>query len=415
MSELIQEQIPPPVKIKKEIETEPIKTFEVDGHKITILGTAHISQTSADKVKELIATGEFDAVAVELCPSRHKAIVDPDLLSKMDLFQVIKKGQASMVAASLALGAFQQRMAERLGVEPGAEMRTAIKDATEAKLPVLLIDREIGITLKRIYHNVPWWRRMELYSGLLASIITRETVSAEEIERLKEGDVLESAFSEFAENEKHLFKPLISERDEYMSARLLKECVENNYQHTLAVVGAGHLKGIEQIMRGGSVNDPDVAIQQLDTIPESTNWFKFLPWVIITMVLTGFTIGFMRSPEIGMSMIINWILINGGLAAVGAAIALAHPLTILIAFLAAPITSLDPTTGVGMFTALVEAYLRKPTVGDFSRLRSDTASLKGWWHNRVTRILLIFLLSSVGSAIGTYIAGYKIVELIIGG
>ncbi|WP_430233349.1 TraB/GumN family protein [Nitrosomonas communis] len=414
MSELIQEQIPPPVKIKKETETEPIKTLEVDGHKITILGTAHISQTSADKVKELIATGEFDAVAVELCPSRHKAIVNPDLLSKMDLFQVIKKGQASMVAASLALGAFQQRMAERLGVEPGAEMRTAIKDATEAKLPILLIDREIGTTLKRIYHNVPWWRRIELYSGLLASIITRETVSAEEIERLKEGDVLESAFSQFAENEKHLYQPLISERDEYMSARLLKECMENNYEHTLAVVGAGHLKGIEQIMMNGRINDPDVTIQQLDTIPQSTNWFKFLPWVIVAMVLTGFTIGFMRSHEIGMAMIIDWILINGGLAALGATIVLAHPLTILTAFLAAPITSLDPTTGVGMFTALVEAYLRKPTVGDFSRLRSDTASLKGWWHNRVTRILLIFLFSSLGSIIGTYIAGYKIVELIIG-
>ncbi|SFM18435.1 TraB/GumN family protein [Nitrosomonas communis] len=414
MSELMQEQIASSIKIKKETETEPIKTFEVDGHKITILGTAHISQTSADKVKELIATGEFDAVAVELCPSRHKAIVNPDLLSKMDLFQVIKKGQASMVAASLALGAFQQRMAERLGVEPGAEMRTAIKDATEAKLPVLLIDREIGTTLKRIYHNVPWWRRMELYSGLLASIITRETVSAEEIERLKEGDVLESAFSQFAENEKHLYQPLISERDEYMSARLLKECMENNYQHTLAVVGAGHLKGIEQIMMNGRINDPDVAIQQLDTIPESTNWFKFLPWVIVAMVLTGFTIGFMRSPEIGITMIIDWILINGGLAALGATIVLAHPLTILTAFLAAPITSLDPTTGVGMFTALVEAYLRKPTVGDFSRLRSDTASLKGWWHNRVTRILLIFLFSSFGSAIGTYIAGFKIFDLIIG-
>ncbi|SDX02042.1 TraB/GumN family protein [Nitrosomonas communis] len=414
MSELMQEQLTPSVKIKKETETEPIKTLEVDGHKITILGTAHVSQTSADKVKELIATGEFDAVAVELCPSRHKAIVNPDLLSRMDLFQVIKKGQASMVAASLALGAFQQRMAERLGVEPGAEMRTAIKDATEAKLPILLIDREIGTTLKRIYHNVPWWRRIELYSGLLASIITRETVSAEEIERLKEGDVLESAFSQFAENEKHLYQPLISERDEYMSARLLKECMENNYEHTLAVVGAGHLKGIEQIMINGRINDPDVTIQQLDTIPESTNWFKFLPWVIVAMVLTGFTIGFMRSHEIGMAMIIDWILINGGLAALGATIVLAHPLTILTAFLAAPITSLDPTTGVGMFTALVEAYLRKPTVGDFSCLRSDTASLKGWWHNRVTRILLIFLFSSLGSIIGTYIAGYKIVELIIG-
>ncbi|MDV6344704.1 TraB/GumN family protein [Nitrosomonas sp. Is37] len=410
----MQEQITPSVKIKNETETEPIKTVEVDGHKITILGTAHISQASADKVKELIATGEFDAVAVELCPSRHKAIVDPDLLSKMDLFQVIRKGQASMVAASLALGAFQQRMAERLDIEPGAEMRTAIKDATEAKLPVLLIDREIGTTLKRIYHNIPWWRRMELYSGLLASIITRETVSAEEIERLKEGDVLESAFSQFAENEKHLFKPLISERDEYMSARLLKECRENNYKHTLAVVGAGHLKGIEQIMVDGRINDPDITIQQLDTIPESTNWLKFLPWVIVTLVLTGFTIGFMRSPEVGMTMIIDWILINGGLAALGAAIAFAHPLTILTAFLAAPITSLDPTTGVGMYTALAEAYLRKPTVGDFSRLRSDTTSLKGWWHNQVTRILLIFLLSSFGSAIGTYIAGFKILELITG-
>lgn len=414
MPELKQEHITSSAKINNEAKVEPIKTLEIDGHKITILGTAHISQASADKVKELIATGEFDAVAVELCPSRHKAIVNPDLLSKMDLFQVIKKGQASMVAASLALSAFQQRMAERLGIEPGAEMRTAIKDAAEAKLPVLLIDREIGTTLKRIYHNVPWWRRMELYSGLLASIISRESVSVEEIERLKEGDVLESAFSQFAENEKHLFKPLISERDEYMSARLIKESVENDYQHTLAVVGAGHMKGIEHILKSRSINDPDTTIQQLDTIPESINWFKFLPWLIVALVLTGFTIGFMRSPDVGMTMIIDWILINGGLAALGAAIALAHPLTILTAFLAAPITSLDPTTGVGMFTALAETYLRKPTVGDFSRLRNDTTSLRGWWHNQVTRILLIFLLSSLGSAIGTYVAGFKILELITG-
>ncbi|WP_256325034.1 TraB/GumN family protein [Nitrosomonas sp. Nm132] len=414
MPELKQEHITSSAKIKKGTETEPIKTFEVDGHKITILGTAHVSQASADKVKELIATGEFDAVAVELCPSRHKAIVNPDLLTRMDLFQVIKKGQASMVAASLALGAFQQRMAERLGVEPGAEMRTAIKDATEAKLPILLIDREIGTTLKRIYHNVPWWRRMELYSGLLASIISRESVSAAEIERLKEGDVLESAFSQFAENEKHLFKPLISERDKYMSARLLKESVENNYQHTLAVVGAGHMKGIEQILKTRSINDPDETIQQLDTIPESTNWLKFLPWIIVALVLTGFTIGFMRSPDIGMAMVVDWILIHGGLSALGAAIAFAHPLTILTAFLASPITSLDPMTGVGMFTALAETYLRKPKVGDFSRLRSDTTSLKGWWHNQVTRILLIFILSSFGSAMGTYIAGFRIFERISG-
>lgn len=415
MSELKQKPITSSVETKSNTETEPIRTFDVTGRKITILGTAHVSQASADKVKELIATGQFDAVAVELCPSRHKAIVNPDLLSKMDLFQVIKNGQASMVAASLALSAFQQRMAERLGIEPGADMRTAINDATEAKLPVLLIDREIGTTLKRIYHNVPWWRRMEIYSGLLASIISRESVSAEEIERLKEGDVLESTFSQFAESERHLYNPLISERDEYMAARLLKECLENNYQHTLAVVGAGHLKGIEQIIQTATISEPDQTLKELDTIPPASNWFKFLPWIIVALILLGFAVGFSQSSELGLAMIIDWVLINGGLSALGAIIALAHPLTILTAFLAAPITSLNPMIGAGMVAATVETFIRKPQVGDFSRLRSDATSLKGWWHNQVTRILLIFLLSSLGSAIGTYVAGFRIFERITGG
>lgn len=413
MPELKQEYLDSSIQNTHRVETGLLKTIEVGSHKITLLGTAHVSQASADKVKELIATGEFDAVAIELCPSRHNAIVNPDLLSQMDLFQIIRKGQVSMVAASLALGAFQQRTAEKLGIEPGAEMKTAIKDAAAAKLPVLLIDREIGITLKRIYHQMPWWRRVELYGGLLTSIMSRETVSAEEIERLKEGDVLESAFSQFAENQKHLFKPLISERDEYMSARLLKENAENHYKHTLAVVGAGHMKGIERILKSASIPDPDKTIQQLNVIPKSISWFKFFPWVIVVLVLTGFTIGFMRSPDIGMAMLTDWILIHGGLSALGAAVVLAHPLTILTAFLASPITSLDPMTGVGMFAAFVETYLRKPKVIDFSRLRSDATSLKGWWQNRVTRILLIFILTSIGSALGTYIAGYKIFERIV--
>ncbi len=398
-----------------ELATEPIITLEFNNYKITILGTAHVSQASADKVKELIATGEYDAIAVELCPSRYKAIVNPDALAKMDLLQVIKKGQASMVAASLALGAFQQRMAEQLGVEPGSEMRTAIKDATDAKLPVLLIDREIGTTLKRIYYNVPWWRRFELYSGLLASIVTRESVSSEEIEKLKEGDVLESAFLQFSQSQKDLFKPLISERDEYMSARLIKECKENNYKHTLAIVGAGHLKGIKEILINRSINDTDRKLEELDAIPNTASWFKYLPWMIVALILIGFAFGFDRSSDMGIAMIIDWVFINGGLAALGALIALAHPLTILAAFLAAPITSLNPMIGAGMVAATAEIFIRKPQVEDFSRLRSDAATLKGWWHNQVTRILLIFLLSSFGSAMGTYIAGFRIFERLSSG
>ena len=391
-------------------QVEPIKTVTVNNCNITLLGTAHVSKASADKVKELIATGKYDAVAVELCPSRHKVIVNPDAMAKMDLFQVIKNGQASMVAASLALGAFQQRMADQFGIEPGAEMRVAIKDAQAEKLPVLLIDREIGTTMKRIYRSVPWWKRINLFAGLIASVISKEKFSEPEIERLKEGDVLESSFSQFAENEKDLFRPLISERDEYMTARLIKECQENKYQHILAVVGAGHLNGMTQQLGTQNMVNADERIAQLEIIPSSSRWFKYIPWMIVALILTGFVIGFMRSPEIGTAMVIDWIVINGGLSAIGAAIAFAHPLSIVTAFLAAPLTSLNPTIGAGMVVAAVEAYLRKPKVEDFNRLRADTTTLKGWWNNQVTRILLIFIFSTLGSAIGTYVAGFRIFE-----
>ncbi len=389
---------------------EPIKTVTIDNRNITILGTAHVSKASANKVQELIASGMYDAVAVELCPSRHKAIVDPDAMARMDLFQVIKKGQASMIAAHLALGAFQQRMAEQFGIEPGAEMRVAINDAQAAKLPVLLIDREIGTTLKRIYHNVSWWKRIGLLGGLISSVISKEKFSETEIERLKEGDVLESSFSQFAEDEKDLFKPLITERDQYMSARLIKESRESQYQHILAIVGAGHMKGMQYQIENGCITNPDDTIAELDALPKTSNRIKYLPWLIVLLILTGFVIGFMRGPEIGTAMVLDWILINGGLSALGAAIALAHPLSIITAFCAAPLTSLNPTIGAGMVVAAVEIYFRKPTIGDFNRLRSDTTTLKGWWNNRVTRILLIFILSTLGSAIGTYVAGFRIFE-----
>jgi len=388
--------------------SEPQITVTLGDQKITILGTAHVSKASADKVQEMISTGEYDAIAVELCPSRHKSIVDPDSMAKMDLFKVIKSGQASMVAASLALGAYQQRMAEQFDIEPGAEMKVAIKDAQEANLPIALIDREIGTTLKRIYRNVPWWRRFALFSGLFASIVSKEEVSEKEIEQLKEGDVLESTFSQFAENEKDLFKPLIDERDEFMSASLVKELKDNDYKHALAVVGAGHMHGMANYLNKQSIDKPEENIARLNTIPEGAKWFSYLPWIIVALILIGFTIGFSRSPELGLALILDWVVINGTLAAIGASIALAHPLTIITAFVAAPLTSLNPMIGAGMVTAAAEIYLRKPQVGDFSSLRSDVTSLKGWWRNQVTRVLMIFILSSFGSAIGTYVAGFRI-------
>lgn len=393
---------------------EPIAEVTVGDSRITLLGTAHVSRSSAEKVKELLDTGEYDAVAVELCPSRHNAIVDPDALARMDLFQVIREGKASMVAASLALGAFQQRAAEQMGIEPGAEMRQAIHSAQEAKLPVLLIDREVGVTLKRIYRNVPWWRRMNLISGLLASVVAKQDVSEEEIERLKEGDILESTFAQFAEEEKDLFLPLIGERDEYMVARLHQEIEKHPHENILVVIGAGHLAGMVKYLKEGFSQEesqeetPGQIVKRLDRVPPGARWPKYIPWIIVALILLGFTIGFSRSSELGWTLVADWVLINGGLAALGALIAAAHPLTIIGAFLAAPLTSLNPTIGAGMVTAAIEVYFRRPKVGDFSHLRKDTTTIKGWWSNQVTRTLLVFIFSTIGSAVGTYLAGFRI-------
>ena len=386
---------------------EPLIELECNTAQVTLLGTAHVSRVSADKVAELLEQGDYDAVAVELCSSRYQALINPSALAKMNLFDVVRSGKAPMVAASLALGAYQQRMAEQFGIEPGAEMRAAVTSAKAKGASVLLIDREVGVTLRRIYRNVPWWRRLNLLTGLLVSVLSSDKVSEDDIERLKQGDVLENTFAQFAEDQRDLFLPLIDERDRYMAARLQQETATGAYHRVLAVVGAGHLKGIQSYLQ----QQPPLGnetIRELNTVPPPSPWPRLIPWLIVALIFIGFGIGFYRSPALGWQMVGDWVLINGGLSALGALLAGAHPLTTVSAFIAAPLTSLNPTIGAGMVTAAVETLLRKPEVGDFSRLRKDTIRLKGWWHNRVTRILLVFILSTLGSAIGTYVAGFRI-------
>jgi pheromone shutdown-related protein TraB len=386
---------------------EPYRRIEIDGTEIILLGTAHVSPTSARTVADLIASGEFDTVAIELCMSRQRAILDPEAMSKLDLFSVVRSGQAPMVAASLALGAYQQRLADQYGIEPGAEMRAAINGALDQGLPLALIDRDIGLTLRRAYRAVPWWQRMGLIGGLFASVMSKEQIAEAEIERLKEGDMLESTFSEFAEQSRELYIPLIDERDRYMAAHLRKLAATGRSRRILAVVGAGHLKGIENYVALDR-QDPEAILAQLETSPPKARWPKYIPWVVVGVIVLGFVIGFTRNTELGLQMVLDWVMINGGLAAIGGIIALAHPLTIVTAALAAPLTSLNPTIGVGFVAAAVELYMRKPQVGDFATLRRDTTSPRGWWRNRVSRVLLVFLLTTLGSAMGTYIGGARI-------
>lgn len=386
---------------------EPMIEVERDGVHYTLLGTAHISAASATAVERLTASGNFDAIAIELCDSRLQAITNPDAWRKMDLFQLIRSGKAGVLFANLVLSAYQQRLAEQVGVEPGAEMKAAIRGAKEHNLQLQAVDREVGITLRRVYRGLSLGRRFMLMNALIASIFTREEISGDEIEQLKQGDMLESAFSEFASRSPALYERLIAERDRFMAARLRQENGDHPGRRVLLVIGAGHLAGTAKALREEN-EAPASSIDTLNQTPPPAKWIKLIPWAILIAVVTGFAIGFSRSPELGWQLVINWVLINGILAGLGSLIARGHPLTVLSAIIAAPITSLNPAVAAGMVSASVEVWKRRPEVADFERLRQDVTQWSGWVHNRVARTLLVFFLTNLGSSIGTYVAGWSI-------
>ena len=398
-------EAPPPSTA--EADGQPTLTVTRDGNEYTLIGTAHVSRASADAVRELSSSGNFDAIAVELCQARYDALTAERKWTDLDLYKIIREGKAGLVMANLALSAYQRRIAEQFGIEPGAEMRAAAVAAKEQDLPLQLVDRDLATTLKRSYASVPWYKRMYLMAGLALGMVSSEEIDEDSIEKLKEGDILESTFTEFAEQSPELYEALIAERDRYMASRLREENRDVEGRKVLVVIGAGHMEGLARHLEGSEA-DPVEERTQLEKMPKSARWPKVIPWAILALILTGFAIGFSRSPELGWQLVFIWVAINGGLAALGALLARGHPVTVLSALVAAPITSLNPTIAAGMVTGLVESWLRKPRVSDLENLRFDITTVKGWFRNPATRILLVFFLSNLGSAIGTWVAGFRI-------
>ena len=386
---------------------QPVRTVERDGVSYTLIGTAHVSRASAEAVREFATSGDYDAIAVELCQARYDALTAERKWTDLDLYRILREGKAGLVMANLALSAYQRRIAEQFGIEPGAEMRAAAVAAKELDLPLQLVDRDLATTLKRSYANVPWYKRIYLSAGLALGMVSSEEIDEESIEKLKEGDILESTFTEFAEQSPELFEALIAERDRYMAARLREENRGKEGRKVLVVIGAGHMEGIARELESGQA-DPVRERKGLEALPRRSRWPRLIPWAIMLLIITGFLIGFSRSPELGWQLVFIWVVINGGLAALGALLARGHPLTVLSALVAAPLTSLNPTIAAGMVTGLVESWLRKPRVVDLENLRFDVTTVKGWFRNPATRILLVFFLSNLGSAIGTWVAGLRI-------
>jgi pheromone shutdown-related protein TraB len=398
-----------------DLHDQPIERVQRDGVEYVVLGTAHVSRASVEAVQKLLASESFDAVAVELCDSRAQGMRDPEAFKQMDLFRVIRQGKAGMVAASLVLSTFQKRLADQYGIQPGAEMKAAMDGADERRIPVWLVDREVGTTLKRAWHSVGFWQRFGLLGGLLASVFERETIDEKEIEKLKQGDMLESAFSEFANESEPLYRSMIAERDAFMAARLREEAAKSatsEPRKVLVVIGAGHLKGMCENLRT-QTDDPATVAATLAQSPPKSQWPKWLAIGLVLLVFVAIGYAFHRNTALGAQALRDWILFTGGFSVLGALIARAHPLSVLAAFVAAPIKPFRPGIPSGGISAMVEAWVRRPRVADFESLRDDIVHWSGWWTNRVARTLLNFFLVSLGTVVGEYAAGIHILKALM--
>ncbi|RYZ73982.1 MAG: TraB/GumN family protein [Lysobacteraceae bacterium] len=393
---------------------QPHQVVHRDGVRYTLLGTAHVSKASVDAVRAAIATGTYDTIAVELDAGRLQSMTDPDAMARLDLVSVIRQGKTHLFAANLALAAYQRRLAEQLGVEPGAELKAAAEDTRAGGLALHLIDREVGLTFKRALSRLGWWGRAKISAGIMLAMFGDEEVGDDEIEKLKQGDLLESSFGEFAKESPALYESIISERDRYMAARLRESATrESGAREVLAVIGAGHLAGMADHLRGDS-DEPAVARAALESLPPKSNvpWFTLL---LAAFLVGGFAWGFYRGGiDVGADLLLQWVLATGVLGAIGCAIAGGHPLSILAAFISSPLTPLHPALASGTVSAFVEATLRKPTHADFMALRDDVQHVRGWWKNRVARILLNFFLTSLGTAIGVWTGGLRMLGKLVG-
>lgn len=368
----------------------------VDGKEIYLVGTAHVSKESVKDVRESCDTVKPDTVCVELCAARHKALVRRDAWQQMNIFKVVREKKAMFLLAQLVMSAFYRKLGEQLGVQPGAEMLEGVKIAEEEGAALVLADRDIEITLKRVWGYLNWWPKLKVMAQLLASLVLVEKIDETMIEEMKNRDQLEALLESFGQTFPEVKQRLLGERDIYLAQKIRQAPGPK----IVAVVGAAHVPGIVNHIGRDEPLAPLMEVPPKSKFPVVIKWG--IPALIIALLIGGL---FRGGAEHSLESIYIWILVNGALSALGAAAAFAHPLTILSAFLGAPLTSLNPMIAAGWVAGLVQAWVKKPTVADLEDLPNAISSAKGFWMNPVSRILLVVVLANVGSSLGTFIAG----------
>ena len=390
-------------------ESDTITPVILGDREIILVGTAHISQDSIEEVKKVITEEKPDHVCVEIDAARYKTMTEGQNWENMKIDKVLKEKKGFLLLANLVLTSFQRKMGKNLGTTPGEDMKAAIEVSKEAGIPFSFSDREIQVTLRRAWAKSSFWNKNKMLAAMISSIFSKEELTEEEIEKLKEKSALQDMMEEMAKYLPSVKEVLIDERDQYLATNIFTAPGKK----IVAVIGAGHASGIVKWLNDLYENKASKDLSEISKVPQPSKIKKFLPW-LIPIIITGLMgYGFYKSGwNKGIEMFIYWFMVNGILSGLGALIALAHPLTILLSFLAAPFTSLNPTIGVGIVSGLFEGYIRRPRVSDFENLPEDILTIRGFFRNRFTHALVVFFLSSVGSSIGTFIAFPFLLNLI---
>jgi len=387
---------------KKDRMIDPISC---NGKKIILIGTAHVSRQSAQLVEDTILEQTPDTVCVELCATRLASLKDTDRWRNMDIVKVIKEKKALLLFVNLLLASFQKKMADKFDIKPGQEMINAITAAEEINALIVPSDRDIQTTLSRVWRGMGLWEKLKLMFSLVFSFGASDDINEEDIEKMKQEDILQTLLADVKKTHPIIEKTLINERDQFLAEKIRSAPGEK----IVAVVGAAHAPGIKRYLAGNEKIDLD----ELNKVPPAGKTGKILKWAIPAAIFLLFAAGFlMEGKNAGTDMIWIWIAANGIFAGIGAALALAHPLTIISSIIAAPLTSLNPMIAAGWVSGLVEAFSRKPKVKDLEAIPEDIVSIKGFWRNNVTRILLVVIFTNLGSTIGTMTALPLMLKLI---
>lgn len=383
--------------------SEDVRIINKNGREFIIVGTAHISRQSADLVKEVITNEKPDTVCIELDEKRYKALAEKKRWESLDLKTIIRQKQLSTLLVNLVLSSYQKKLGEKLGVTPGTELREAANTANELNLPIELCDREVRITLRRAWHSMSFWQKLKFLTGGLAGIFEKQELTEEKLAELRNKDVLSEMMDELGKAMPVLKKVIIDERDEYL-AQKMQDAKGNKI---VSIVGAGHVNGIVKVIE----DNQEIDLKKIEVIPPPSPVAKIIGWGIPAIIIGSIIyIGYSKGLAEAGDNVLYWILANGIPSGLGAIIALAHPLTILVSFLAAPLTSLTPVIGAGYVAAFVQVYFQPPVVKEFQTVASDAGKPAKWWSNKLLKVLLVFILTSLGSLIGTYVGFFEIVS-----